>query len=127
MNIKALKQWRDDLRSGRYQQEQGSWGSRDKDTYCCLSVLACNQLDLDPRPYSGEGSTISVVHNLNSKLSVCLLGADAHEYSVPKIFGQMFSELNDGTSTDFEDLKLTFDEIADLIDIAILEQSLDLN
>jgi hypothetical protein len=112
INWDNVAKWRDELRSGKYQQTRGHL--RDSGGYCCLGIYAKAVAKIKPkkieRPYhdlySFDGETQGLPDQAKNHLGCA--------YDVPRLFDEYASDLNDEDG-------LTFDEIADLLDIALLE------
>lgn len=112
INWTAVEQWRNALRSGKYKQGVSQLRNLNNE-YCCLGVF-CEavvgieaKLDSFDDSYYYKGASVYLPRQARTKLGV------SHE--MPFIFGVGFATLNDMA-------KHTFDEIADLLDIALIER-----
>lgn len=111
MNRKAVKKWRNALRSGKYKQTSGCCYNSTSDAYCVLGV--CNKV-VGKDKLRDIQERYSLSENTVEKLGV--------EQRFPLFLGINMSALNDnGTHPDYS--SLTFDELADLLDIALLEKN----
>lgn len=122
-NIENIRKWVDALRSGDYQQGQGALHkivSEDEHYYCCLGV-ACDLSGVSINKTARKNSFglgVLVRYGEQAEFSSApnevldWLGFDANN----KIFFQDYSliDLND-------DLKFTFDQIADIIEDTFLK------
>lgn len=110
INWEHVEQWRDALESGKY--KQGELCLRDKDdNFCCLGI-ACELAGIVP---TGFFCTDKYAYDNNA---VCLPDAGAYWLGTdddPLIFGMRASHLNDT-------LNFTFEEIAGLLTIALIER-----
>ncbi len=106
--IEVLSQWSKDLRSGKFTQYQAGWTNGTD--LCCLGVLACTQNSLRPQELQLEGDTEG-----NGECPVNLGRGIFTMLSEPAEFHWLdFVAANDKYN-------MSFDEIADLIDIEIQE------
>lgn len=105
-NIKNIKIWRDDLRTTTARQGIGKLG--DEETgFCCLG-RACVAMGMPYDPYADSPDS-----NVSLKFST-FRGINTIFYD----FSYLFSALNDRSG-------LTFQEIADIIDINLIELNID--
>jgi hypothetical protein len=102
VNWKAVEKWRDALRSGKYKQGRGRMYMDGR--FCCLGVFQSGVQGRDPDTFMDD-------YELD-KIGTEELGSWLEN---PSIFGLYASALND-------DEWLTFDEIADLLTIALIER-----
>lgn len=115
MNKEAVKKWRDALRSGEY--KQGSMRLRSKDdSYCCLGVFTEAVANMKPDCLVNDEYLYNVDSIFLPEKAMKVMGTENHG---PKIFGLPFHGLNDSGFGAVD--PLTFDEIADLLDIALIE------
>ena len=118
VNWNAVKKWRDALRSGKYKQTKNYL--KTTEGHCCLGVL-CEIQGLKGKKlknqtgYEFNGCSGTLPVKVAKKIGFVNIDGDA--VIDPKIFNEHFSYIND-KQTD----PLNFDEIADLLDIAILER-----
>lgn len=116
-NWKAIAQWRDELRSGKW--KQGQHHLRDaNDNYCCLGVFCESVAGIPATPPDSNDPRFAREFSFDEAsmfLPDRARGAMGVSYENPLIFGAQFADLND-------DMHLTFDEIADLLDIALIER-----
>lgn len=115
----AVRKWRDLLRSGKFRQGQSAL----KTTfgYCCLGVFCEKVAKINHRKIDGYFYFAETDFSL-PKLAQKKLGV---YNSDPFLFGVRASNLNDNGLIDskFDHIPpLTFDEIADLLDIALIER-----
>ena len=103
INWKNVAKWRDELRSGKWKQTTGATYTRFNNSFCCLGVFQFGVYKDDHLINTGY-LTQEAAESLG-----CL-------YLNPNIFGENTSHLNDRD-------RLTFDEIADLLDIALIEKA----
>jgi hypothetical protein len=127
MDWNAIAQWRIELRSGKHDQGYGQL--RYGNQYCCLGVFMEKVACLKPTPTQGSGYFYD--EGATSGLSKPTAEKFGFSETLPKIFGLSFHLMNDhGAYMDTEGQiqfptfshtsRFTFDEIADLLDIAIL-------
>lgn len=111
MTPKQAQKWAAALRSGKYKQGGSELYNSFYNTYCCLGVLC----SVNKERHYGH---VLPRKNLHAKTYEQLGG------SYPEAFGKRFEYLNDigyveadGTGKTSSDDRLTFDEIADLIEL----------
>jgi len=111
--IKFLKKWSAALRSGTYRQAEGRL--RRGDSYCCLGVATCISGDTPVQKDEAHGT----IHNGRFPETHAFLGGsgisllDAY---LPGVQLVSFPTMND-------DYKMSFDEIADIVDIIVWEMT----
>jgi hypothetical protein len=124
VNWDAVAKWRDELRSGKYKQGNGRLKKKNN-TYCCLGVLVEGVCKMEAASSRGDHYQYSCgVAGLDRVTKNSLGFSGDHPSNVMffpypsdniyAVYGYTAWELNDA-------LHATFDEIADLLDIAILE------
>lgn len=129
VNKRTIKKWTGVLRSGEYQQTKNKL--QDSNGFCCLGV-ACHMFIATPL-LDGDGHLIGTVPELQAAAPKWL--KEINE-DFQKLAGIGLSQLNDlsmgnmtpGNGTDYaytEIDRLTFDEIADLIEAVYLHRVLD--
>ena len=114
INWKNVEKWRDELRSGKWKQGTRQLFSPINNTYCCLGVYQ-RAVQGRLKDSWGNGS--------------CLDASGAKSLGIsgrrPSLFGVGAIELNDTNSNGVVSWteRLSFDEIADLLDIALIEKA----
>lgn len=121
---KTIENWVRDLRSGTFVQSVNGGQLKDASGYCCLGVL-CETLQIKPEFEHGKYYFNDGEDEIQSagllKVGQRAIGV---ETSLPSVFGLPLSTLNDAGTSGVSGGPLgrfTFDEIADLLDIALLE------
>lgn len=111
MKKKALKKLSNALRSGEFQQYRGK--CYNKGSYCVLGVANC--------VFSGaSGKDQGDLYSLNDETKKAIGFADR----MPYFLGYGLFELNDGSDKLLDNTgveHLNFDELADLIEIALMD------
>lgn len=107
-NWKLVEKWRDALRSGKYKQGK-DYLRNAANHFCCLGVLCYDTFkmtgEIKKQRYSFDGNDIVLPKSVFEKMGF--------EGNTPNLFGYSLEILNDAKNA-------SFDEIADLLDIAIL-------
>lgn len=116
INKKDIQKWIDALRSGKYRQTIG--GLQDEDGYCCLGV-ACKVFVPDVLLEKTRNNFISGLFPAAQPHAPAWL-KDINDDFLNKT-GESLSVLNDGTGPS---LRLTFDEIADLLQAVYIQEVL---
>jgi hypothetical protein len=109
--ITFLKKWSAELRSGTYQQGEGQL--RNGNSYCCLGVATCVSGDTPVQRTDDEGLII-ITRFPKTHAFLGSSGVSIIDTYLPSIHMVSFPTLND-------DFKMSFDEIADIIDIIVWE------
>lgn len=134
--IKFLKKWSAALRSGKYQQTNDMLARFDEDTgtgaYCCLGVATCvsgdrpvNKDDMDRAECGVSAHSFSELNNVPNRRfpNTRKFLRDNGEELLRQYFGTVrdvnfqvvtFIGMNDTLAS-------TFDEIADIVDILVME------
>jgi len=117
INWDNVAKWSAVLRSAKYMQGKGTLYNIISDTYCCLGVLQKEFCGTTNRKLNGRFALF--------ESGMEFLGTVRNN---PNVFNRTASFLNDGPPgyiiySDGDDkAPLTFDEIADLLDIAVMER-----
>lgn len=123
INWDAVAKWRDELRSGKYKQGRGQLRNN-TDDFCCLGVLCEGVVGMSSTYHQTLGHRYGHSYGITPVEAKVLLGSTKPEGLT--IFGAYFANLNDTGKTPAGDPlvsePLTFDEIADLLDIALIER-----
>lgn len=109
--IKFLKKWSAALRSGTYTQGEGKL--RSGNSFCCLGVATCVSGD-DPVQRDDDQGLLSAGRFPKTHALLGSSGLHIIDIYLPSIMMTSFPTMND-------DYKMSFDEIADIIDIIVWE------
>ncbi len=118
INWDAVAEWRNALRSGKYKQTKHKL--RNKWGYCCLGVFCEAVAKIEPVPFDFDEDTGEILtwayEDMLGGLSPSAISLSGIK-EFPSVFHRPITILNDGPDN------LSLDEIADLLDIAILEHN----